>query len=211
MLNVFVFYATEIKMQDNCFLLYKWTIYQPPAKKTFSHFKQSLKEKLEKWESLKPDLNISPVFFCNKKRFFIVFFDIEEIIFPNLAIQYWYTFTGKGLHIYLPIYTDYKSILKYRTEIIAMFKNTSVDIITSLRITPFRFFGGYSYKHNIWLHPYTKKLPIEKLKENSKKSPFELYTKDELYKSIVSYFENLKYQTIQKTLNVYKAVANEIR
>ncbi len=188
-------------------ITYKWTIYQPPATKSFEHFKKSLWEKMDALNDGKLDLNVSPVIVHGGKQYMLLFLDIEQLVNPSIfnIRNLYYAYSGRGIHVYLPYYTDYQDILQHRTEIIQMFKNTVVDIITTLKITPFRFMGAYSDKHNVWLHPMTTE-NVDYAVSVAKVKPFDLMSKEQYYNKILGFFSKLKYMKIKDFMKLYAKI-----
>ncbi len=197
-------------MQFN--ITYKWTIYQQPANKSFEHFKESLWEKMDALNEGKLDLNVSPIINYKKDLYILLFLDIETTLKPSkLGINnLYYAFSGRGIHVYIPYFTDYKELIKHREEIVALFKNTDVDIITTLKITPFRFMGAYSAKHDVWLHPMTIKDDIKYAINNAKTKPFDLMPKEDYYNKIISFFDKLKYMNTKDFVNLYYKIRKAI-
>lgn len=193
-------------------LLYKWTIYQKPAEKSFDHFKESLQSRKEQIDEGKLDLNISPVLFASKKLF-ILYLDIEKIIDPlilkNIDIDYYYAYSGRGLHIYTNICTDYEYVLRYRSKLLNMFHNIDyIDMVTTLKITPFRFMSAFSEKHHIWLHPM-KNESIAYAKKVAYENPSKIMPLDKYIERIINYFNNICYinfEMFENKLNQIKEI-----
>ncbi len=189
----------------NHFLIsYKWTIYQTPATKSFEHFKQSLFEKLDLINEGKEDLNISPFFKLNGKTYIWIWFDVEDVIEPHeLTKNLHYAFSGNGLHIFTHYYTDAYDLLKYREKIVDMFKDTVVDIITTLKTTPFRFMSAFSEKNKIWLHPMINEHVNYAIKV-AKLNPFKVFDKNDYYVRVINYFNMSQYITVDNALKLYE-------
>lgn len=158
------------------YLLYKWTTFQAPVRKSLNHLIQSIREKEKIWKEKKFEFQISPFVDDDKKIYYMPILDIEEVDFKyyNKEIFNCYCFTGKGIHLFsnkLYLFEDLNKDLKILKGINYKSK---IDFITSYRITPIRFFNSFSSKYNIWLWKRvkpindTKKLFDEGLNENYK-------------------------------------------
>ncbi|MBD6956203.1 MAG: hypothetical protein F9Y92_06150 [Thermoplasmatales archaeon] len=160
----------------------------------------------------KLDLNVSPIINYKKDLYILLFLDIESIIKPSkLGINnLYYAFSGRGIHVYIPYFTEYKEFTRYREEIVTLFKNTDIDIVTTLKITPFRFMGAYSTKHDVWLHPMTVKDDIKYAINNAKTKPFDLMPKEDYYNKIISFFDKLKYMNTKDFVNLYYKIRKAI-
>lgn len=140
-------------------ILYKWTTYQAPVLKTIDHFLKSINEKKPKWKTLKPELQISPFIYKNNKVYYMPIFDIETLDFTYYKKDLFncYCFTGRGIHLFSNHIYQFNNIEQDLANLKNIQYKSIVDVITTFKITPIRFFNSFSTKYNIWLWHRTKK------------------------------------------------------
>lgn len=177
---------------------YKWTIKQIPATKSLDYFINSINDKIDKWKIIKPDLQISPILYYKNEIYYMPIFDIENIDFSfykKNKIFNCYTFTGKGLHLFSnSIYklNSLDDLNQIKQLFIDKFKlNNNLDIITTFRITPIRFFNSYSYKYNIWLWYYKEIINDEHILFNNAQNE-DYKDNNQIKKELIEFFTNIK-------------------
>lgn len=190
------------------YLLYKWTTFQAPVRKSLNHLIQSIQEKEKTWKDKKFEFQISPFVDDDKKIYYMPILDVEEVDFKyyNKEIFNCYCFTGKGIHLFsnkLYLFEDLEKDLKTLKEISYKSK---IDFITSYKITPIRFFNSFSSKYNIWLWKRVKPFDnIKKLYEDSLNEDYK--TEHAIVTEIIDFLSRIK---VAGTIKDYIQIISKI-
>jgi len=181
---------------------YKWTTYQSPAIKPYTHFLQSLESKMEnKVLQGKVEVQLSPRMWYKHKNLYWLGLDFDAKHYNNdleqsyqdtrklvrklivLGLKTYVTFTGGGFHVLVLHLLDLDDTEYAFQNIRLAYKQTiqseypTLDVISSFRITPFRG-PGTMHPRGVFLYPYRAtefmRKQLDAIIEESKVVPSEL-------------------------------------